>query len=49
MVWSQMDILRTPLIVTSDFIYLSYNRGERSINEKDFGKLQKDRLEEIKK
>jgi len=44
MVWSQMDILQTPAIVTSDFIYF-HLIGHRSINEKDFGKIQKDRAE----
>lgn len=48
MVWSQMDILETPPVVTADFIYLRLI-GDRTINEKDFGKIQKDRAEEIKR
>ena len=37
----------TPPIVTSDFLYVRFI-GDRSINEKDFGKIQKDRIIEIK-
>ena len=47
MVWSQMDRLQTPPIVTSDFVYLRLI-GDRSISEKDFGRIQRDRVEEIK-
>jgi len=43
-----MDRLQTPPIVTSDFVYLRLI-GDRSINEKDFGKIQKDRVEEMKR
>ncbi len=35
-------------IVTSDFVYLRLT-GDRSIGEKDSGKIQKDRIEEIKR
>ena len=48
MVWSQLAELRTPPIVTSDFLYLRFI-GDRSIDEKNFGKIQKDRVMEMKK
>jgi len=49
MVWSQLAELRsTPPISTTDFLYLRFI-GDRSIDEKDFGKIQKDRVMEMKK
>ena len=48
MVWSQLAGIRTPPIVTTDFIYVRFI-GDRSIDEKDFGKIQKDRISEMKK
>jgi uncharacterized protein YecE (DUF72 family) len=48
MVWSQQDKLVTPPIVTSDFVYLRLI-GDRSIDEKDFGKIQKNRTKEIQR
>jgi uncharacterized protein YecE (DUF72 family) len=48
MVWSQLAELRTPPIATTDFLYLRFI-GDRSINEKDFGKIQRDRVMEMKK
>ena len=45
-VWSQQDIVITPPVVTTDFIYLRLI-GDRSINEKDFGKINKDRTKEM--
>ena len=48
MVCNQMDVLGTPPIVTSDFVYLRLIE-DRSISEKDFGKIQKDRVEEIRR
>jgi uncharacterized protein YecE (DUF72 family) len=47
MVWSQLAQMSTPPIVTSDFLYVRFI-GDRSINEKDFGKIQKDRIIEMK-
>jgi uncharacterized protein YecE (DUF72 family) len=47
LVWSQLAKLRTPSIVTSDFIYVRFI-GDRSINGKDFGRIQKDRILEMK-
>ena len=47
MVWSQQDKLVTPPIVTSDFVYLRLI-GDRSIDEKDFGKIQRDRTQKCK-
>jgi uncharacterized protein YecE (DUF72 family) len=48
MVWSQLAKLRTPPIVTTDFLYLRFI-GDRSIDEKDFGRIQMDRAMEMKK
>ncbi len=46
--WSQLDTIQTPPELTSDFIYLRFI-GDRSIDEKDFGKIQKNRLEELQR
>jgi uncharacterized protein YecE (DUF72 family) len=48
MAWSQLAELRTPPIATTDFLYVRLI-GDRSIDEKDFGKIQKDRVIEMKK
>jgi uncharacterized protein YecE (DUF72 family) len=45
--WSRLDTIHTPAELTSDFLYLRFI-GDRSIDEKDFGKVQKDRLVELK-
>ena len=42
MVWNQLDTIRSPPIVTSDFTYLRLI-GDRSIREEDFGRIQKNR------
>ncbi|HEX5186794.1 MAG TPA: DUF72 domain-containing protein [Nitrososphaeraceae archaeon] len=46
LVWSQQDILVTPPVVTTDFLYLRLI-GNRSIDERDFGKIQKERTKEM--
>jgi len=46
LVWSQLARLSTPPIVTTDFLYVRFI-GDRSIDEKDFGKIQKDRVSEM--
>jgi uncharacterized protein YecE (DUF72 family) len=46
LVWSQLAKIRTPHIVTTDFLYVRFI-GDRSIDEKDFGKIQKDRVLEM--
>ena len=46
LVWSQQDFLVTPLAVTTDFLYLKLI-GDRSIDERDFGKIKKDRAKEL--
>jgi uncharacterized protein YecE (DUF72 family) len=46
LVWSQQDNLVTPPILTTDFVYLRLI-GDRSINERDFGKIKKDRTKEM--
>jgi uncharacterized protein YecE (DUF72 family) len=46
LVRSHQDRLTTPPVVTSDFIYLLL--GDRSIEERNFGKIQKDRFLEMK-
>jgi hypothetical protein len=48
MVWSQLADIRTPTIVTTDFLYIRFI-VDRTILEKDFGKIQKDRVSEMKK
>ena len=48
MVWSQLAELRTPPILTTDFLYLRFI-GDRSIQEKDFGRIQIDRVLEMQK
>jgi uncharacterized protein YecE (DUF72 family) len=48
LVWSQLADIKTPPIVTSDFVYLRLI-GDRSIQEKDFGRIQIDRIKEMKK
>ena len=47
MVWSQLAGIRTPL-ATSDFLYIRFI-GDRTIQEKDFVKIQKDRVTEMRK
>jgi len=48
LVWSQQDRLVTPPVMTTDFVYLRLI-GDRSIFDKDFGKIQKDRKLEMEK
>jgi uncharacterized protein YecE (DUF72 family) len=43
LVWSQLADIHTPPIVTSDFAYVRFI-GDRSIQEKDFGRIQIDRI-----
>jgi uncharacterized protein YecE (DUF72 family) len=45
--WSQLDTIQTPAELTSDFAYLRFI-GDRSIDEKDFGRIQKYRLKELR-
>ena len=47
LVWSQLADIRTPPIVTSDFVYVRLI-GDRSIQEKDFGRIQINRIKEMK-
>jgi uncharacterized protein YecE (DUF72 family) len=47
MVWSQMDRLQTPPVVTSDFVYLRLI-GDRRLEESQFDKIRIDRIEEIR-
>jgi uncharacterized protein YecE (DUF72 family) len=47
MVWNQLDKIQSPAIVTSDFVYLRLI-GDRSIKETEFGRIQKDRENEMK-
>lgn len=46
--WSQLDAIQTPPEITTDFIYLRFI-GDRSIDEKDFGRIQKDRTREMER
>lgn len=46
MVWSQLAEIQTPPIATTDFLYLRFI-GDRTMDPKDFGKIQKDRMAEM--
>jgi uncharacterized protein YecE (DUF72 family) len=46
--WSQLDAIQTPPELTTDFFYLRFI-GDRSIDVKDSGKIQKDRLAEMER
>lgn len=46
LVWNQLDIVQTPPIVTTDFTYIRFI-GDRSISERDFGTIQRDRAVEM--
>lgn len=46
LVWSQLDAFRTPPELTTDFFYLRFI-GDRSIDEKEFDNIQKDKLKEM--
>jgi uncharacterized protein YecE (DUF72 family) len=48
MVSSQLADLQTPPILTTDFLYLRLI-GDRSMQEKDFGRIQLDRVLEMEK
>ena len=43
-----MKEIQTPPVVTTDFVYLRFI-GDRSIQEKDFGRIQIDRIGEMQK
>src|SRR5262249_15002920 len=47
-VWSQLAKLKPPPVVTTDFLYVRFI-GDRSIQEKDFGRIQIDRIAEMQK
>lgn len=46
LVWNQLDVVHTPPVVTTDFTYIRFI-GDRSISEKDFGTIQRDRAVEM--
>jgi uncharacterized protein YecE (DUF72 family) len=46
LVWSQQDIIVTPPVLTTDLLYLRVI-GDRSIDERDFGKIKRDRTKEM--
>src|SRR5438128_4660451 len=48
MVWSLLADIKTPPVVTTDFLYLRFI-GDRSIQEKDFGRIQIDRIVDMQK
>jgi uncharacterized protein YecE (DUF72 family) len=48
LVWSQLGEMKTPPVVTTDFLYLRLI-GDRGIHEKDFGRIQIDRVLEMQK
>ena len=47
MTWNQLDKIQSPPVVTTDFVYLRLI-GDRNIKEDEFGKIQKDREQEMK-
>ena len=47
MVWNQLDAIKAPPVLTTDFAYIRFI-GDRSIDEKDIGMIQKDRNKEMK-
>ena len=46
MVWSQLAGLRTPPVITTDFLYVRFI-GDGRIGEEDFGRIQIDRIAEL--
>jgi uncharacterized protein YecE (DUF72 family) len=46
--WNQLDVIKAPPIVTTDFAYVRLI-GDRSIPEQEFGRIQKDRYNEMRK
>lgn len=48
LIWSQLDTIQTPPEITTDFVYLRFI-GDRSIDDKDFGRIQKDRIKEMER
>ena len=48
LVWNQLDTIEAPPVLTTDFFYIRFI-GDRSIDEKDFGTIQRDRLKEMQK
>jgi uncharacterized protein YecE (DUF72 family) len=46
LVWNQLDMIQTPPVVTTDFVYLRFI-GDRSFSEKDFGTILKNRALEM--
>lgn len=46
--WSVRDEVSSPPVVTTDFLYLRFI-GDRSIREYEFGKIMKDRTQEMEK
>jgi len=46
LVWNQLVEIQTPPVVTTDFVYVRFI-GDRSIQEKDFGRIQIDRIAEM--
>jgi hypothetical protein len=48
LVWNQLTEIQTPPVVTTDFVYVRFI-GDRSIQEKDFGRIQIDRIAELQR
>jgi uncharacterized protein YecE (DUF72 family) len=49
LVWSQLAEIRTPPVVSSDFVYIRFIGDRSIIQERDFGRIQIDRIKEMKK
>jgi uncharacterized protein YecE (DUF72 family) len=48
LVWNQLKEIQTPPIVTTDFVYVRLI-GDLTIQEKDFGRIQIDRIAEMQR
>jgi hypothetical protein len=46
MVWNQLDKIQSSTVVTSNFVYLRLI-DDRSIDESNLGRIQKDRQQEM--
>lgn len=49
LVWSQLAEIRTPPVVSSDFVYIRFIGDRSIIQERDFGRIQIDRIKKMKK
>jgi uncharacterized protein YecE (DUF72 family) len=48
LIWNQLKEIQTPPVITTDFVYIRFI-GDRSIQQKDFGRIQLDRISGMQK